>query len=109
MPDAAELVPTGIAIYINNPNYAGIILPRSGLGHKGIILGNTIGLIDSDYQGQIFISCWNRGKHAFTIKSGDRIAQMVIIPITKVNFEMVSVFTTISERNEKGFGHTGIT
>ncbi len=102
------LIPTGMAIYIENPNYAATILPRSGLGHKhGIVLGNLVGLIDSDYQGQIFVSCWNRSDKDFTIEVGDRIAQLVILPIAQVEFEIVSDFTA-SDRGEGGFGSTGI-
>ncbi|MBN1684593.1 MAG: dUTP diphosphatase [Gammaproteobacteria bacterium] len=104
---STELIPTGIAIYIEDPNYAAIILPRSGLGHKnGVVLGNLVGLIDSDYQGQIMISCWNRGKENFIIQPGDRIAQMIIVPVIQANFEIVSEFKT-SKRGEAGFGHSG--
>jgi len=107
LPGKTHLIPTGLAIYINNPGFAAIILPRSGLGHKhGIVLGNLVGLIDSDYQGELMISCWNRGKDAFTIKVGDRIAQLVIVPVLQVQFELVQEFATTS-RGEGGFGHTG--
>ena len=102
-----ELIPTGIAIHIADPNYAAVLLPRSGLGHKhGIVLGNLTGLIDSDYQGQVFVSCWNRSADAFTINPGDRIAQMVILPVARVGFDVVEAFAE-SERAEGGFGSTG--
>lgn len=101
------LIPTGLAIYIENPQYAGMILPRSGLGHKhGIVLGNLVGLIDSDYQGQLFVSCWNRGSSAFDIEVGARIAQLVIVPVVQVGFQAVDDFTQ-SERGAGGFGSTG--
>jgi len=101
------LVPTGIAIHISNPNIAAMILPRSGLGHKnGIVLGNLVGLIDSDYQGQLMISCWNRSNESFVIKTGDRIAQMVFVPVVQASFEVVTEFES-SLRGEGGFGHTG--
>ncbi len=104
------LVPTGIAIHINNPNYAGIILPRSGLGHKhGIVLGNLTGLIDSDYQGELMIPCWNRGQNTYTIQPGERIAQLLIIPVMVAQYELCEDFTTITERATSGFGHTGKT
>jgi len=106
-PGDTELIPTGIAIHISNPGYAATILPRSGLGHKhGIVLGNLVGLIDSDYQGQLFVSCWNRGKSDFTIDVGDRIAQLMIIPVAQVDFETVEEFSD-SERGEGGFGSSG--
>jgi dUTP pyrophosphatase len=106
-PSETQLIPTGIAIFINNPKLAATILPRSGLGHKhGIVLGNLIGLIDSDYQGQVMISCWNRGKDAFMINPGDRIAQLVFLPVVQVTFEMVSDFHA-STRGENGFGSSG--
>ena len=102
-----ELIPTGLAIHIADPSLAAIILPRSGLGHKhGIVLGNLVGLIDSDYQGQVFISCWNRGHDTFTINPGDRLAQMVIVPVVQANFEIVEEFEA-SDRGAGGFGHTG--
>lgn len=102
-----ELIPTGFAIHIEDPDLAAVLLPRSGLGHKyGIVLGNLVGLIDSDYQGQVFISCWNRGKESFTIQPGDRIAQMVFVPVVQAQFEIVSEFTE-SDRGAGGFGHTG--
>jgi dUTP pyrophosphatase len=106
-PQETVLIPTGIAIYIGDPNLAAVILPRSGLGHKhGIVLGNLVGLIDSDYQGQLFVSCWNRSQAAFDIDVGDRIAQMVIVPVAQVDFEQVDDFS-LSERGQGGFGHTG--
>ena len=106
-PGDTELIPTGIAIHIGDPGYAATILPRSGLGHKhGIVLGNLVGLIDSDYQGQLFVSCWNRGNTEFTIDAGDRIAQLVILPVAQVEFETVTEFTD-SDRGAGGFGHSG--
>jgi len=106
-PGDTTLIPTGIAIHIADPHLAAVLLPRSGLGHKhGIVLGNLVGLIDSDYQGQVFVSCWNRGKDAFTINVAERIAQMVFIPVVQAEFELVSEFTE-SERGQGGFGHTG--
>ena len=102
-----ELIPSGIAIYIDDPSLAAVLLPRSGMGHKhGIVLGNLVGLIDSDYQGQVFISCWNRGQSAFTIEPGDRIAQMVFVPVVQASFNVVDEFVA-SERAAGGFGHTG--
>lgn len=101
------LIPTGIAIHINDAQLAAVLLPRSGLGHKhGIVLGNLVGLIDSDYQGQIFVSCWNRGKDSFTIQVAERIAQMVFVPVVQAEFEQVAEFDQ-SERGAGGFGHTG--
>jgi len=106
-PGATILIPTGLAIHIDDPTLAAVILPRSGLGHKhGIVLGNLVGLIDSDYQGQLFVSCWNRSQTAFTITVGERIAQMVFVPVIQVAFEQVEEFTS-SERGTGGFGHTG--
>ena len=106
-PGETHLIPTGIAIHINDSNLAAVLLPRSGLGHKhGIVLGNLTGLIDSDYQGQVFVSCWNRGKDTFTVNPGERIAQMVFVPVVQAQFEIVDSFTT-SDRGEGGFGHTG--
>ena len=103
----AELIPTGIAIHIADPNYAAMLLPRSGLGHKhGIVLGNLTGLIDSDYQGQVLVSCWNRGTTDFTIHPGDRIAQMVVLPVVQAEFNVVESFQP-SERAGGGFGSTG--
>lgn len=101
------LIPTGLAIYIEDPHYAGMILPRSGLGHKhGIVLGNLVGLIDSDYQGQLFVSCWNRSPDAFNIEVGARIAQLVIVPVLQVGFKAVDEFSE-TERGAGGFGSTG--
>ena len=106
-PGESKLLPTGIAIHIGDPSLASVLLPRSGLGHKkGIVLGNLVGLIDSDYQGQIFVSCWNRGSEPFTIEVGERIAQMVFIPVVQAEFDIVSEFDA-SQRGEGGFGHTG--
>ena len=106
-PGQSQLVPTGLAIHIEDPNLAAVLLPRSGLGHKhGIVLGNLVGLIDSDYQGQVFISCWNRGQMPFEIQVGDRLAQMVFVPVAQVRFEQVDEFTE-SRRAAGGFGHTG--
>lgn len=106
--NSTALIPTGIALYIEDPNYAAIVVPRSGLGHKhGIVLGNLIGVIDADYQGQIQISCWNRGIQDFTINAGDRIAQLVIVPVLQANFSIVNTFKP-SARGEGGFGHTGV-
>ncbi len=106
-PGETILVPTGMAIHIADPGLAAMLLPRSGLGHKhGIVLGNLVGLIDSDYQGQLFVSCWNRGDTPFTITVGERIAQMIIVPVVQVAFEQVDEFTN-SDRGEGGFGHTG--
>ena len=101
------LIPTGLALYIEDPQYAGMILPRSGLGHKhGIVLGNLVGLIDSDYQGQLFVSCWNRSETAFEIEIGARIAQLVIVPVLQVGFTAVEDFAQ-SDRGAGGFGSTG--
>ena len=106
-PGETELIPSGIAIHINDPNLAGVILPRSGLGHKhGLVLGNLVGLIDSDYQGQIFISCWNRGNNSVLIEPGLRLAQMVFVPVEQVEFRIVEELD-LSQRGEGGFGHTG--
>ncbi|NOX92268.1 MAG: dUTP diphosphatase [Gammaproteobacteria bacterium] len=107
-PGETHLIPTGIAIHIGDPGLAAVLLPRSGLGHKhGIVLGNLTGLIDSDYQGQLFVSCWNRGDKVFTINPGERIAQMVFVPVVQVSFEIVDSFDE-SHRGEGGFGHTGV-
>jgi len=107
LPGETVLIPTGIAIHIANNNMAAVILPRSGLGHKhGIVLGNLVGLIDSDYQGQLFVSCWNRGDKAFIIKPGERVAQLVFVPVVQANFNIVDSFDQ-SQRGEGGFGHTG--
>lgn len=106
-PGRTELIPTGLAIHIGDPGYAAVILPRSGLGHKhGIVLGNLVGLIDSDYQGQLMVSCWNRGQTTFTIEPFERIAQLVIIPVAQAAFDVVDDFAT-SERGASGFGSTG--
>ena len=108
-PGACELIPSGLAIYLGDPKLAAIILPRSGLGHKhGIVLGNLVGLIDSDYQGELLISCWNRGSKTFSIQPGERIAQLVVVPVVQAEFEMVEEFTE-SARGKQGFGHTGRT
>ena len=106
-PGETLLIPTGMSIYVEDPGMAAIILPRSGLGHKhGIVLGNLVGLIDSDYQGQLFVSCWNRGDKNFTIEVGDRIAQLVIVPVIQASFEVVDDFVS-TERGAGGFGHSG--
>jgi dUTP pyrophosphatase len=106
-PGQAELVPTGIAIHLGDPSLAAVLLPRSGLGHKhGIVLGNLVGLIDSDYQGQVMVSVWSRGERAFTINPGDRIAQMVVVPVVQVELEVVEEFE-MSARGAGGFGSTG--
>ncbi len=106
-PGETHLIPTGLAIHIGDPQLAAVILPRSGLGHKhGIVLGNLVGLIDSDYQGQLFVSCWNRGSESFNIEIGERIAQLVFVPVVQAQFEIVTDFDT-SKRAEGGFGHTG--
>lgn len=106
-PGESHLVPTGIAIHVKDKRIAAVLLPRSGLGHKhGIVLGNLVGLIDSDYQGQVFVSLWNRGHEHFVVEPGDRIAQMVFVPIVPVEFEVVSEFKQ-SERGAGGFGHSG--
>ena len=106
-PGETQLIPTGIAIHLDDPGLAAMLLPRSGLGHKhGIVLGNLVGLIDSDYQGQLFVSCWNRSDDSFTIAVGERIAQMVIVPVVHANFSVVDDFET-SSRGDGGFGHSG--
>ncbi|MBC7621669.1 MAG: dUTP diphosphatase [Candidatus Saccharibacteria bacterium] len=106
-PNAWQLVPTGIAIYLRDPNFAALILPRSGLGHKhGIVLGNLVGLIDSDYQGQLMVSAWNRSSTAFTIEPMERLAQLVIVPVVQAQFNIVTEFPA-SERGEGGYGSTG--
>ena len=108
-PGETFLIPTGISIYIKDPNYAAVILPRSGLGHKhGIVLGNLVGLIDSDYQGELLVSCWNRSKNAFLINPLERIAQLVVLPVLQANFNLVDEFTK-SDRGDGGFGSTGKT
>jgi dUTP pyrophosphatase len=106
-PGATILVPTGLAIHVEDPGLAAVILPRSGLGHKhGIVLGNLVGLIDSDYQGQLMVSCWNRGSVPFTIEPGERIAQLIIVPVVQVQLNVVEDFTA-SSRGAGGFGHSG--
>lgn len=106
-PQETVLLPTGLAIYIADPNLAAVILPRSGLGHKhGIVLGNLVGLIDSDYQGELKVSCWNRGHDHFTVQPGDRIAQLVFLPVVQARFDLVEEFT-VSHRGEGGFGSSG--
>jgi dUTP pyrophosphatase len=106
-PGATTLIPTGLAIHLDDAGLAAVILPRSGLGHKhGIVLGNLVGLIDSDYQGQLMVSCWNRSNAAFTIEPGERIAQLVVVPVVQVQLEVVEDFVA-SRRGEGGFGHSG--
>ncbi|HCA23571.1 MAG TPA: dUTP diphosphatase [Pseudomonas sp.] len=106
-PGQTELLPTGLAIHIADPGLAAMILPRSGMGHKhGIVLGNLVGLIDSDYQGQLMVSCWNRGNSAFTINPGERIAQLVLVPVLQAQLQIVEEFDD-SQRGAGGFGHTG--
>lgn len=108
-PDQCQLIPTGMAIHMADPNLAAVILPRSGLGHKhGIVLGNLVGLIDSDYQGQVFVSCWNRSQQAFTIEPGERLAQLVFLPVVRAQFRLVDEFVD-SARGAGGFGHSGRT
>jgi dUTP pyrophosphatase len=107
-PNAWQLVPTGIAIHLDDPAYAALILPRSGLGHKhGIVLGNLVGLIDSDYQGQLMVSAWNRSPTPFTLEPMERLAQLVIVPVVQVQFNVVQEFAATSERGEGGYGSTG--
>jgi dUTP pyrophosphatase len=106
-PGETHLIPTGLAIHINDPGLAAVLLPRSGLGHKhGIVLGNLVGLIDSDYQGQVFVSVWNRGDNSFVIEPGDRIAQMVFVPVVQADFDVVEEFEQ-TDRGAGGFGHSG--
>ena len=106
-PGQTELIPTGVAIHIEDPGLAAMILPRSGLGHKhGIVLGNLVGLIDSDYQGQLYVSCWHRSSDEFVLEPGLRLAQLVIVPVVQANFNVVEDFDA-SQRGEGGFGHTG--
>ncbi len=106
-PGQTELIPTGLAIHIEDPNLCAMILPRSGLGHKhGIVLGNLVGLIDSDYQGQLFVSCWNRGQTSFVMEPGERIAQLVLVPVVQADFEVVDEFSD-SQRGDGGFGSSG--
>ena len=107
VPGDTHLIPTGLAIHVADTGLAAVLLPRSGLGHKhGIVLGNLVGLIDSDYQGQVFVSCWNRGEKVFIVEPGERVAQMVIVPVVRAEFEIVEDFNA-SERGAGGFGHTG--
>jgi dUTP pyrophosphatase len=107
-PGECALIPTGFALHIADPNIAAILVPRSGLGHRhGIVLGNLVGVIDSDYQGQVFVSCWNRGTEPFTINPGDRIAQMLFVPVLIPEFEVVNEFAA-TQRGAGGFGHTGV-
>ena len=107
-PNAWQLVPTGMAIYLEDPGYAALILPRSGLGHKhGIVLGNLVGLIDSDYQGQLMVSAWNRSSTAFTIEPMERIAQLVVVPVVQAQFKIGQEFPAASQRGEGGYGSTG--
>lgn len=106
-PGEVKLIPTGLAIHINDPGYAATVLPRSGLGHKhGVVLGNLVGLIDSDYQGPLMLSCWNRSDKSYTIQPAERIAQLVVVPVSRVTFDVVNEFSD-SERGEGGFGSTG--
>lgn len=106
-PGDSALIPTGMAVHIEDPGLAAMLLPRSGLGHKhGIVLGNLVGLIDSDYQGQVFVSCWNRGSCSYEIEAGERIAQMVLVPVVRAMFDVVDEFSP-SARSDGGFGHTG--
>ncbi len=106
-PGAAELIPTGMAVHIAEPGLAAVVLPRSGLGHRhGIVLGNLVGLIDSDYQGELLVSCWNRGSDAFRIEVGERIAQLVLVPVVQAELDLVTDFTA-SSRGQGGFGHSG--
>lgn len=107
LPGETKFIPTGLALYIEDKRYAGLVLPRSGLGHKhGIVLGNLVGLVDSDYQGELKISCWNRGDKPFTINVAERLAQYVLVPVAQAKFELVEEFEA-TERAEGGFGHTG--
>lgn len=106
-PGETQLIRTGLSIFIEDPGLAAMILPRSGLGHKhGIVLGNLVGLIDSDYQGELMVSCWNRGQQSFTLEVGERLAQLVLVPVVQAEFELVSEFTA-TERGDGGFGHSG--
>ena len=107
-PNAWQLISTGLSVYLQDPGFAAMLLPRSGLGHKhGIVLGNLVGLIDSDYQGPLMVSCWNRSQEAFTIQPMERIAQMVIVPVVQARFNVVTEFGASSERGEGGYGSTG--
>ena len=106
-PGQTALIPTGLAIHVADPSLAALILPRSGLGHKhGIVLGNLVGLIDSDYQGELMVSCWNRGQSTFTVSVGERIAQLMLVPVVQAHFDIVESFTE-TERGAGGFGHSG--
>lgn len=106
-PGQTVLIPTGLSVYVEDPNLCAMLLPRSGLGHKhGVVLGNLVGLIDSDYQGPLMVSCWNRGDKSFTIEPGERIAQMVLVPVVQAEFEIVEEFEE-TDRGEGGFGHSG--
>jgi dUTP pyrophosphatase len=106
-PGRAELIPTGLAIYLEDPGLAAVVLPRSGLGHRhGVVLGNLVGLIDSDYQGELMVSCWNRSRESFTLKPGERIAQLVVVPVVQVELEVVAEFQATA-RGAGGFGHSG--
>lgn len=106
-PGQTELIPTGMAVHIKDPSLAAVILPRSGLGHKhGIVMGNLVGLIDSDYQGQLFVSAWNRSQKEYTLEKGERLAQLVFIPVVQAEFELVESFDE-SDRGDGGFGHSG--
>ncbi|HZO23609.1 MAG TPA: dUTP diphosphatase [Steroidobacteraceae bacterium] len=106
-PGKAELIPTGLAIHVEDPGLAAVILPRSGLGHKhGVVLGNLVGLIDSDYQGQLMVSCWNRSREPFTVQPGERIAQLIVVPVVQVELQIVETFAE-SSRGAGGFGHSG--
>ena len=106
-PGRAELIPTGLAIHLDDPSLAAVVLPRSGLGHRhGVVLGNLVGLIDSDYQGQLMVSCWNRGGEPYTISPGERIAQLIVVPVVQVELEVVQEFAA-SVRGAGGFGHSG--
>ncbi|MCF6766080.1 dUTP diphosphatase [Thiotrichales bacterium 19S3-7] len=108
-PNTAELLPTGLSIHIANPFYAAMILPRSGLGHKkGLILGNSVGLIDSDYQGELMVSCWNRSDDIIEIAPGMRFAQLIVVPVVQANFKVVENFSDQSQRGSGGFGHSGV-
>ena len=107
-PGDTRLVATGLAVHIADPGYAAVILPRSGLGHRhGIVLGNLVGLIDSDYQGEILVSCWNRGREGYVVEPGERIAQLVVVPVARARFELVEAFSEETKRGTGGFGHTG--
>jgi dUTP pyrophosphatase len=106
-PGETALIPSGVAVHIADPSLAGVLIPRSGLGHRhGIVLGNLVGLIDSDYQGEVLVSCWNRSSEPFTIQVGDRIAQMVFVPVVRVEFDLVTDFVA-TPRGNRGFGHSG--